>query len=279
MLLYAPVLLLSGAAPLVPATNCSAASSLCYVCCYILLSFSCLLPFQASFVTQKQLPTVTEVSEAQKQSISPSSAEEEEEPMDEGPASWDSEEEEEKEGVTEAELAIGEEYLAIPQMYLLSCTYQYLVEARSCKIFHERLFLEPGPNCELNRTSRRQPLLSDNFHVSSAFYRKWNSSSCKTCGFCRWIHSAHRHTGKGPSDETTPPDHAQDKHYLLCGPPEVSCVCVCACARMVYTCVVCVCGHCVPLSCCFCIHCRSTKWVPWQHSSTPFTVNCRSWTR
>ena len=186
--------------------------------------------------------------------------------MDEGPASWDSEEEEEEEGATEAELAIGEEYLAIPHMYLLSCTYQHLIEAQNRKIFHERLFLDPSPNCNLLCTSRRQPLLSDNFHSSSAFYRKWNMPNCRSCGFCQWIHSVHRHGAKGRSDETTPPDHAQDKHYLLCGPPEVSCVCacvrVCACVCSVRACVrvVCTCEYvCVPLSCCCCIDCRSTK--------------------
>ena len=49
---------------------------------------------QASFVTQKQMSAVAEAAEAQKQCTSPLSTEEEE-PMDEGPAFWDSEEEEE----------------------------------------------------------------------------------------------------------------------------------------------------------------------------------------
>ena len=170
--------------------------------------------------------------------------------MDEGPAPWDSEEEEEEEeGATEAELAVGEEYLAIPHVYLLSCTYQHSMEALNRKVFREKLFLDPGPNCELLRTSKRQPLLSDDFHVSSAFYRKWNVPSCRTCGFCQWIHAAHRHSAKGRSDETTPTDHAQNKHYLLCGPPEVShvwCACALVCVRVVCVCVcMCVCGVCM----------------------------------
>ena len=81
--------------------------------------------------------SVAEAAEAQKQCTSPLSTEEEE-PMDEGPAFWDSEEEEEEEA-TEAELAIGEEYLAIPQMYLFSSTYQHFMEPQNCKIFHEKL--------------------------------------------------------------------------------------------------------------------------------------------
>ena len=186
------------------------------LCCYVPAPTA---STQASFVTQKQMSAVAEAAEAQKQCTSPLSTEEEE-PMDEGPAFWDSEEEEEEEA-TEAELAIGEEYLAIPQMYLFSSTYQHFMEPQNCKIFHEKLLLDPAPNCGLVRTSKRQPLFSDNFHAGSSFYRKWNMPSCWACGFCRWIH-CRRPTGRGQGDETTPTNHAQDKHYMLCGPPEVS---------------------------------------------------------
>ena len=193
--------------------------------------------------------------ESKKQCVSPLSIEEGEDAMDETAAPWDSEEEEEEERVTEAELAVGEEYLAVPRVCLLSSTYQHFTEAKSHNVFQEKLFLDPGPNCELLRTSKRQPLLSADFHVSSLFYRKWNIPMCRTCGFCQWIHAAHRHSVKGRSDETTPPDSSQDKHYLLCGPPEVSSVCVCVCVRACVCECACMCVClCVCLCVCVCVH-------------------------
>jgi hypothetical protein len=130
----------------------------------------------------------------------------------------------------EEELAVGEEYLTVPRVCILSSTYQNILDHQKGGVYHERLFLDPAPNCELNNTSKRQPLVSEDFHVGSTFYRKWIMSFCRSCTFCRWInsprhnHSRERERGpanKGELGSSPLPTDGKEKHFLLCGPPEV----------------------------------------------------------
>ena len=150
----------------------------------------------------------------------------------------------------EAELAVGEEYLTIPRVCILSSTYQSVVDHQKVGVYQERLFLDPAPNCELNHTSKRQPLISEDFHISSTFYRKWIMSFCRSCTFCRWINSPRHNPGrdkgsgsKGDVRGSPLSADGKEKHFLLCGPPEVKQACVLHDYRLIASHLVCISSH------------------------------------
>ena len=165
---------------------------------------------QASFVIQQAL-----IKEKEQPKLSP-------------PMEWECESaESDDEGIAHLgdEPVPGEEYLQVPAMILMSSTYHHIQKESQGALFQEKLFLDPAYNTELVRTSKRQPLITDDFHIASSFYRKWNIPLCRSCGFCQLLYASRDQKRKGaePTIEgEDPPHQGSDKHFLLCAPPEVS---------------------------------------------------------